>query len=353
MQSQKTIWHSGFIVALSLCFATGAFAHGRTDKVSPSYPYATTGTFASFVTESFRTAGVKDPKQEAQTFYTYMGNEIPASMDTIKPLLAKETNKTIRTQAEREVCFNLHRDIKKQIPKFSLDRGFEFYNTVKLGERQCYLQSVIIASLLQRAGIPAGVAMVSRNDKGAYCNNGHAVVVARLSDGNDILVDASDPAPFMTHQSLMVNVPKSGHYAYVDPIYNAENIITGYHNRQNGKTLRPSGVALLDVAFLRSQFDYYRGERTPGGLFTPPLAKPAGLAQSEKWLQKSVTECPQNPLAMYMLGKIQEREGKLASARTAYTNAYALYSRYGWIPKEETRCLANIKQKTARVAIVP
>jgi len=57
----------------------------------------------------------------------------------------------------------LHKSVKKGIPKFSLDRGFEFTNTVKLGERQCFLQSIIIAAILQALDLDAGVVMVSVN----------------------------------------------------------------------------------------------------------------------------------------------------------------------------------------------
>ncbi len=344
----KTLAGTAAILSLS----TAAFAVGRTDTASPKYPYGETSTFASFVKESFRTAGADDPGA-AHSFFTYMGDAIPASMDAAKPRLNQIKDPKARAEQERVLCTDLHKAIKKQIPKFSLDRGFEFSNTVKLGERQCFLQSVVIASLLQRAGVPAGVAMVSRNDKGAYCNNGHAVAIARLADGNDVIVDASDPIPFMTHQGLMVAVPSTRTYAYVQPIYDAENRIVSYKRFGNGKNVAPTSVAMLDVPFLRSQFDYYRGERTPGGLFTPPLAKPAGLAQSEKWLKRSVSECPRNPLAVYMLGKVQERQGEIAAARKSYTNAYALYSQFGWIPNEESRSLVAIKQKQQQAVVAP
>ena len=328
----------------------GGIARAAGDAV-PRYPYGETGTFPEFVAESFRVAGAKKPTQSAHSFFNYMGNTIPASMDAVKPKLAVIRDAKARATAERVLCTNLHKAIKKQIPKFSLDRGFEFSNTVKLGERQCFLQSVVIAALLQRAGVPAGVAMVSRNEKGAYCNNGHAVAIARLADGNDIIVDASDPTPFMTHQGLMVRVPsQGGGYGYVAPVYDSAHRITAYHSLRGNQTLKPSAVAFLDVPFLCSQFTYYRGERTPGGLFTPPLATPTGLARSEKWLKQSVVECPQNPLAVYMLGKLQERQGQLMAARKSYHDAYLLYARYGWVPDEEARSLAAIKRKTAKVA---
>lgn len=356
--NKSTLFLAVSAAAVSLLSAAlPTVAAGRTDAASPKYPYGETGTFNQFVAESFRVAGDANAKTDAHSFFTYMGSQIPADMDAAKPKLAAIKDPQARAQAEIQLCADLHHAIKKQIPKFSLDRGFEFSNTVKLGERQCYLQSVTIAALLQRAGIPAGVAMVSRNEKGAYCNNGHAVPIARLADGTDIIVDASDPKPFMTHQGLMLSVPTMRSYAYVEPQYNAANQITAYKHMGSGKTIAPASVATLDVPFLRSQFDYYRGERAPGGMFTPDAAsklkQPAGMAESEKWLKRSVAECPRNPLSVYMLGKVEERQGQTAAAAKQFKAAYALYSRFGWIPNEEKREMASLVKpavKAPRVA---
>ena len=344
----------------ALCVFAALPAHaagGRTDTVSPAYPYSKSGVFASFVVESFRVSGAKNPDADARLFFHYMGSAIPVSMDDAKKS-AVTTTTTIqaRAAAERAVCAALHKAIKKQIPRFSLDRGFEFTNTAKRGERQCYLQSVVIAALLQRAGIPAGVAMVSRNENGDYCNNGHVVAVARLSDNTDLVVDASEKTPFIAHQGLMVVVPATGGYSYVAPVYDKTHRITAYRSLRTGKTLPPSDVALLDVPFLRSQFTYYRGERTPGGLFTAPLVTATGLARSEQRLAQSVRECPRNPLAVYMLGRVQERRGNPVAAQKSYNNAYGLYLRYGWIPDEMNRARTAVKQRKAgggRMASAP
>jgi hypothetical protein len=173
--------------------------------------------------------------------------------------------------------------------------------------------------------------------------------VARLANGRDILVDASDSQPFMTHQGLMVSVPSRGGYAYVEPSYDAAQNILSYRSLRSKAVLPPSKIAMLDVRFLQSQFDYYRGERTPGGLLTRPLATRSGLEQSERWLRKSVAECPQNPLAYYMLGRVQEERKKISEARQSYNTAHVLYSRYGWVPPEEARRLVAIrKQKIVR-----
>ncbi len=88
------------------------------------------------------------------------------------------------------------------LPKFSLDRGYEFRHSVDRLERQCFLQSVLIAGLMQRMGMEAGVVMIYRNQKGEASNLGHATVVLKLDNGRDIMVDASDPHPFMRHRGV-------------------------------------------------------------------------------------------------------------------------------------------------------
>lgn len=191
--------------------------------------------------------------------------------------------------------------------------------------------------------------MVSRNPEGADSNNAHAVTVAQLSDGTHIVVDASEGTPFTQHRGLMVHTPDQGGYSYVEPVYDDGHHITAYRSRRTNKTIAPDAVGMLDVPFLRSQFTYYRGERTSGGLWTPPLATRAGLADSARWLRRSASECPQNPLPLFLLGKVQERQGKIADARTSYHRAYILYSRYGWVPPEEARALAAIKKKATLI----
>jgi hypothetical protein len=100
-----------------------------------------------------------------------------------------------RARAERDLAAFLHGAVKRAIPRFSLDRGFEFANVVRTGERQCFLQSVLLSACLRRAGIDAGALMVWANGRGQVSNLGHAVAFARLADGRILLVDASDPSP--------------------------------------------------------------------------------------------------------------------------------------------------------------
>ena len=102
------------------------------------------------------------------------------------------------------------------LPKFSLDRGFEFHHAVGNRERQCFLQSVLMAGLLQRMGAEAGVVMIFKSQLGQTSNLGHAAVVLKLSSGRDVIVDASDPTPFIPHQGVFARV--SG-YRFLTPVY--------------------------------------------------------------------------------------------------------------------------------------
>ena len=61
---------------------------------------------------------------------------------------------------------------------------------------------MIIAGLAQDMGVNAGVVMVYKNIEGAPTNNGHAVALFKLAEGKDIIVDASDPIPFVEQKGL-------------------------------------------------------------------------------------------------------------------------------------------------------
>ncbi|HEU4754638.1 MAG TPA: tetratricopeptide repeat protein, partial [Armatimonadota bacterium] len=197
-------------------------------------------------------------------------------------------------------------------------------------ERQCFLQSVLISGLLQEMGMDAGVVMVSRNEKGQDTNNGHAVSLLKLPDGTDILVDASDPQPFARQQGLFV--VEKGSYRYVLPAFeSASPVIRQYTTVARHRTLTPREVRTLDTAFLRSQFDYYRGERAPGGLIVGKKS-PAGLESAASYLRASLQHCPGNPLSAFVLGRVYRAQGKSAEAERQFRSAYALYTRYGWVP---------------------
>jgi hypothetical protein len=241
----------------------------------------------------------------------------------------------------------LHRMVKSTIPRFSLDRGFEFCSVVRYGERQCFLQAVLIAGLLQRSGVRAGVAMVYRNLHGQETNNGHAVTLVRLSDGRDLIVDASDPEPFARQQGLYV---RAGGYRYVDPVYEGRTgRIASYRTVPEKGKLSPAQVRTLDLAFIRSQFWYYRGERREGGLLSRAKT-PAGLAAAAADLRKSVSLCPRNPLAVYMLGRVYHAQGKAEEAHRLFERAHRLYAAAGWVPAGPRQYLALTNRQRSRSA---
>lgn len=174
--------------------------------------------------------------------------------------------------------------------------------------------------------------MVYKNIAGEATNNGHAVAVARLSNGNDILVDCSDPEPFVEHKGLFMRDGERD-YVYVSAKYDdASGIISGYRQEGTAQTVAPRSLSTLDIAFINSQFDYYRGERTPGGFFETPTNK-AGLELSVKYLQKSIAENPKNPLAVYMLGHVYQKLDQSDAARNQYLAAKQLYEQDGWVPQ--------------------
>jgi hypothetical protein len=221
-----------------------------------------------------------------------------------------------------------HRLLKKSITKFSLDRGFEFCNVVATGERQCLLQSVIISGLLQAAGFDAGTAMVWSNIEGQPSNLGHVACLLRLGNGRDIVVDASEPMPFPRHQGLFMRTNDG--YRFLKPAYQADGSISAYQ-LTDGKRLLPKDVQPLTSAYLRSQFDYYRGERTPGSLIMRPSTA-AGLAKSEFYLERAVRRCPDNPLALYMLARTLQAQKDQRGDRL-FAQAKSLYDADGWLPE--------------------
>lgn len=243
--------------------------------------------------------------------------------------MAAIADKNKRAEAEIALGAWVHRLIKTVIPRFSLDRGFEFFNVMKYGERQCFLQSVLIAGLLQGMGVDAGAVMVYRNPVGQESNNGHAVVLVKLSNGRDIVVDASEQVPFARHQGLFV---RASGYRYVEPVYaRGSNKIISY--RAGSQTIPDAKVRPLDFGFIRSQFWYYRGERAKDGLLAPRPTR-QGLASSASALETSVKLCPGNPLAVYMLGRTYRALGKPRLAEYRFQQAAKLYATYGWVPRD-------------------
>ncbi|WP_460171064.1 tetratricopeptide repeat protein [Thermus sp. FJN-A] len=221
--------------------------------------------------------------------------------------------------------------VKRLLPRFSLEEGYEFAYAALKGERQCLLQAVLVQGLLQEAGFSAGVFMVWRNPEGKESNLGHAVAVLRLR-GRDYLVDPSEPIPFPRHQGLFVETAEG--YRFVVPVYARDGSIVGY--RFQGRSLRPEEVRPLSFAFLRSQFYYYRGEQARGGVFAKPPT-PTGLKRSLTMLERATALDPKNPLARYVLGltKRKLRQGGRADLEAAYH----LYQAYGHVPEGPARAL--------------
>lgn len=312
-----------------------------------SYPYGSQ-RFTRFIEESYAHANQSNPdefyrwmdKAYDNTKFRYPGKEsldLNSLLSAEKQELDAISDPAKKTYAEIQLGAWVHRYIKTVIPKFSLDRGFEFTNTVALGERQCFLQSVLIAGLLQDMGVNAGVVMVYKNLEGQETNNGHAVTLVKLPDGHDIIVDASEPEPFARQRGLFVRV---GDYRYVDPIYEKDSSKIGSYTLAGSRgRVSPSSVSTLDYDFLRSQFWYYRGERTSGGIISASKTR-TGLQESERHLLTSVKICSQNPLSVYMLGRTYYAEGKKTLSRKSIGDAYRLYSRFGWVPQGEIEYLA-------------
>jgi hypothetical protein len=223
--------------------------------------------------------------------------------------------------------------VKRLLPHFSLEEGYEFAYAALKGERQCLLQSVLVQGLLEQAGFRAGVYMVWRNPEGKESNLGHAVAVLRL-EGRDYLVDPSEPEPFARHLGLFVDT-RAG-YRFAEPVYAQDGAIVGY--RIGGQVLAPGLVQPLPFAFVRSQFYYYRGEQARGGLFRKP-STPEGLRRSLAMLEKASSLDPANPLALYALGLVKAKLH--LEARGDLERAYRLYLSYGHVPEGPKRAISR------------
>ena len=344
------------VAALGLaCLAAGGPAAHAQTPTAERYPYGGPA-FTGLVADSFRATGGGSP----QTFYAWMDRSCRKDLggaSSWKQALAwkrqnleRVNDPAQKTQREMQLATWLHRTIKADIPHFSLDRGFEFNYAVRHGERQCLLQSVLVAGMLQAMGADAGIVMVNHSLNGSISNNGHCVALLKRPDGKDALVDCSDPTPFVRHQGLMAAAPSLGSFKYIEPVFVAQTgVIGGYTLTGTGqpapiKTLRP-----LDAQFVRSQFYYYRGERTPGGLLAATKTS-AGLAQEAKYLRMGVQICPQNPLAVYMLGRVALKQGQRDAARASLRQARGLYARFGWTPQGLRDALAEAGMGQGRSA---
>ena len=112
--------------------------------------------FSGFVSESFRNCGGKSKEffdWFNQAFQEARGVTLARWLNSWKVRLDTTSRSDVHeasTEAQREFAADVHKAIKQTIRKFSFDRGFEFAYTVRFGERQCLLQSVLAAGLLQK-----------------------------------------------------------------------------------------------------------------------------------------------------------------------------------------------------------
>ncbi|MBV9850291.1 MAG: hypothetical protein JO250_11500 [Armatimonadetes bacterium] len=321
------------VSALALAALT-APALGAGGPAPDRYPYGGPA-FTRLIADSDRAAGAGTP----QDFYRWLdraplaqkSHGLLALTAAEKQKLSRLPTPAARAAEERAFCARLHKMVKTWMPNFSLDEGFEFTNAVKKGERQCLLQSVLLAGLLQRAGVDSGIVMVWRNLRGQATNNSHVVTLVRLADGRNVELDASDPVPFVRHQGLLA---EQDGLRDVEPIFAGDApTILGYRATGDGRRLATRQIRPLPYAFVRSQFDYYRGERTPGGL--PPAPgpiSPVGLNREARFLRSAIRTSPDNALAVYMLGRVYLKQGKTSVARREVSEALELYADAGWTP---------------------
>lgn len=316
------------------------------------YPWESVA-FAQFVADSYRVCGGSPTEFtrwiDAAVRRAGVAEGLAVWLEREKRRLAAERDPQAQAHQEIELARRLFALVKKIIPRFSFDRGFEFAFASRVGERQCLLQSVLVASFLQRAGVVAGAVMVWRSESGEVSNNGHAVTLLRRTDGRDRIVDVSSHhEPFVRHRGLFL-AAAPGEYRFVVPEYVGKTAdIRGYRMATGeGTLLPPPRLRLLDTAFLRSQFDYYRGEQTPGGLLSAPPTS-AGLHRAAERLAASVRLCPANPLAVYMFGRALARTGDRAGAQRRFEEAWRLYRRFGWVPESALE-VASIDRRRAQL----
>jgi hypothetical protein len=287
------------------------------------YKLADRNEFYAWMNQGYEHSKYRFPGKENLSLLALL-NELEANMQSL-------SDPSLKLEEELKILVWMHKFTKTVIPKFSLVRGFEFFNVVKFGERQCLLQSVLMTALLQDMHINAGVVMVYKNPEGKESNNGHAVVLVKLSNSRDIMLDASHKEPFALHLGIFAR--NSQDYIYLEPVFEPEAFTISSYKTASGNGIIDSGkIRQLDFNFVRSQTFYYRGEHTQGGLIEKPVSK-KGLITAAGYLQRSVQLCPKNPLAVYMLAKVYQALGETGKAAALYNEAYQLYAQFGWIPQ--------------------
>ncbi|WP_102125022.1 hypothetical protein [Deinococcus planocerae] len=314
--------------------------------------------FRALAAESYRLAGLTGsfepwlPNAYARAGVPLGGERrsLTAALDARKAALASARGAERDRLAQGTAAW-AHRFIKKAVPRFSLERGFEFASIAGAGERQCLLQSVVIAGLLQRVGLDAGLVMVWKSQSGQESNLGHVTSVLRLPSGaGDVQVDASEPEPFARHQGVLAWA--DGGYRFLTPRFGGD-VMTAYARADGKGNVKASALTFLDLPYVRSQFNYYRGERAPGGFLGTGTGKatPEGLRDSERFLRAALRDNPQNALAAGVLGSVQRKQGREAEARAQYLAAARLYAAQGHIPATMAVNLAWATGKTGQAGV--
>ena len=332
------------LVGAVLLAAVGAGLASRLQP-EPRYPFGSVAFDALIRDSEAETASAKRSGFEAWLSAAYARNpkaqlenfkSLPAALEARTAAYRKLGSVAAKVAFERETGAWLHRMVKAAIPKFSLDRGFEFTNTVALGERQCLLQGVLISSLLQRMGMDAGTVMIWRNLTGATSNLGHVSALLKLSNGSALLVDASEPMPFPRHQGVFGFNKKLEQYQFLTPTFGGQDDITGFDRAAT------ADLEALPYNYVRSQFFFYRGERTPGAFVNKPLTA-AGMQKGIAYLKRAVQLEPQNPLAQYVLGHLYRSNKQLGAANAQYKLSHALYEKFGFVPSGVQTAFDGIK----------
>ncbi len=307
-------------------------------------------TFESFVSESYTYCKAQNAESfkdwMKRAYAAYRAQVVPTAPETLDAFLdakRKEIGSIVdpkeRAKAEQALGESLWKFVKVNVRTFSLVRGFEYAYTVQYNERQCYSQSVLICSLLQDAGVRSGVMMIGRNSKGQETNLGHAVALLKLSDGTDVVIDASETEPVWNHKGVFARVDAD---RFMEPKYDPTTMrISAYRLLSTGRTVSPSEVSPLSLDYVKSQFWYYRGERAPFALQSKrPRLK--GLQTAESALRQSVSLYGRNPLAVYMLAKTELMLGNENEARNQIGQAMNLYRDAGWTPNEVRQLAARL-----------
>ena len=118
----------------------------------------------------------------------------------------------------------------------------------------------------------------------------------------------------------------------MEPVYEKKTSkILFYRREDNKKKILTNNFRTLDFDFIKSQFDYYRGERAVGGVISAHKTN-KGLEISATALRRSIKTSPGNSLAVYMLGRCYLAQGKNKEAQKLFVHANNLYEKYGWVP---------------------